>query len=390
MAEQNVATVAVEPTPSCWRNLKDKVGPIIDSEWHLKGNTNKHGRKSGQDIVYRVDNTRATKKPALSFAKVADIVAPPLILALIAYGIYAYCFKYAWQYVGPRHGHGRSIVLVTLFCCILFMALFCWAMILGVGPGRVQQVISSGIPEVFMCDPYGFRQWCSTCGAIKPDRAHHSGQVGYCVPNMDHFCSWLASVIGAGNIKFFIQFLMYVVILMVYSLVTLLIYAHHSPLPTNVIVMYAIAAFLNFLLGGFLMQHVRYIATNITTLEHMDIRRSNYPIFCFECDGKWVVSRVRKEDTEPWGPYSQGYYRNWCNVMGRTVLHWFLPVPVQFSENVFNSELLEILRERYRKGEEGYVAQFQPGPDSTGQGRDQSHTSASEENNGCDRSPTGV
>lgn len=346
---------------SLGRRIINKIGPIIDSEWNTGRKRDDTNKISGPGSNGDPNTGGKSQKASDPWTKVADKVAPPLILALIAYGIYAYCFKYAWQYVGTRHGQGRSIVLITIFAVLLFLMLFCWGMVLVVGAGRVDAPDPNVIPEVFMCDPWGHRQWCSTCQAIKPDRAHHSGLLGRCIPNMDHYCSWLAAVIGAGNVKYFVQFLMYVDILMLYVIVTLLIYAHKSPLPNNVSVMYAIAAFLLFLLGGFLGQHARYIIMSMTTLEHMDLRRGNHPIFSIDFDGQRIVTRLRAEDLALSGPYSEGYYRNWCNTMGRTPLHWFLPLPVPMADNVFNQKLLETLRERFRSGEEGYVAQFQPG-----------------------------
>lgn len=44
--------------------------------------------------------------------------------------------------------------------------------------------------EMYECDVDGLPRWCPTCYAWKPDRAHHSSEVGRCVYKMDHYCPW--------------------------------------------------------------------------------------------------------------------------------------------------------------------------------------------------------
>lgn len=44
--------------------------------------------------------------------------------------------------------------------------------------------------DVFQCDPRGLPRWCGSCNNWKPDRVHHSEDVGRCVANFDHFCPW--------------------------------------------------------------------------------------------------------------------------------------------------------------------------------------------------------
>lgn len=44
--------------------------------------------------------------------------------------------------------------------------------------------------DVFECEVDGMPRWCSTCKTWKPDRTHHSREVGRCIWKMDHFCPW--------------------------------------------------------------------------------------------------------------------------------------------------------------------------------------------------------
>lgn len=44
--------------------------------------------------------------------------------------------------------------------------------------------------DVFECEMDGMPRYCSTCKIWKPDRVHHSSELGKCVYKMDHYCPW--------------------------------------------------------------------------------------------------------------------------------------------------------------------------------------------------------
>ena len=44
----------------------------------------------------------------------------------------------------------------------------------------------------------------------KPARAHHCSECGYCVFKMDHHCPWINNCVGLRNMKYFMQFVVYV------------------------------------------------------------------------------------------------------------------------------------------------------------------------------------
>lgn len=44
--------------------------------------------------------------------------------------------------------------------------------------------------DIFECEVDGLPRWCSTCKIWRPDRSHHSSELGRCVYKMDHFCPW--------------------------------------------------------------------------------------------------------------------------------------------------------------------------------------------------------
>lgn len=61
--------------------------------------------------------------------------------------------------------------------------------------------------------------YCYRCRRIKPPRAHHCRHCGTCVLKMDHHCPWVGGCVGAGNHKFFFNFLQWVTLLEVFVLI---------------------------------------------------------------------------------------------------------------------------------------------------------------------------
>jgi hypothetical protein len=50
--------------------------------------------------------------------------------------------------------------------------------------------------NVFVCENDGRPKWCSDCCNWKPDRAHHSSEIGRCVIRMDHYCPWVGGMVA--------------------------------------------------------------------------------------------------------------------------------------------------------------------------------------------------
>ncbi|XP_030384873.1 palmitoyltransferase ZDHHC3 [Scaptodrosophila lebanonensis] len=59
---------------------------------------------------------------------------------------------------------------------------------------------------------------CTRCETYRPPRAHHCRICKRCIRRMDHHCPWINNCVGERNQKYFLQFLIYVAILSVYSL----------------------------------------------------------------------------------------------------------------------------------------------------------------------------
>ncbi|XP_037960111.1 palmitoyltransferase ZDHHC3-like [Teleopsis dalmanni] len=65
----------------------------------------------------------------------------------------------------------------------------------------------------------GHNEWtvCTRCETYRPPRAHHCRICKRCIRRMDHHCPWINNCVGERNQKFFLQFLVYVGLLSLYS-----------------------------------------------------------------------------------------------------------------------------------------------------------------------------
>lgn len=61
--------------------------------------------------------------------------------------------------------------------------------------------------------------YCNICESYKPPKSHHCRICNRCISGMDHHCPWMNNCIGAGNLKHFFLFLIYVWIACCYALI---------------------------------------------------------------------------------------------------------------------------------------------------------------------------
>ena len=160
---------------------------------------------------------------------------------------------------------------------------------------------------------------CATCKLPKPPRSKHCRLCGYCVARYDHHCVWLRTCVGAGNLKWFIAFLVTHCVLCMYGVymsyavlwgevvrrdmlnaqfvtsatlepvkVTnslLLIYMlHEYPVPFALIVL---CGLLSIMLPCFLGYHLNLIRVNMTTNETTKWSGVTDPDACNIYDRGW-------------------------------------------------------------------------------------------------------
>ncbi|CAH1098692.1 unnamed protein product [Psylliodes chrysocephalus] len=110
---------------------------------------------------------------------------------------------------------------VVMFNTIIFLLIISHIKAVVTDPGTVPLLqmevdFSNMVSSDSRCE---FVNWtvCLRCETYRPPRAHHCRICQRCIRRMDHHCPWINNCVGERNQKFFIQFLVYVGVLSVYS-----------------------------------------------------------------------------------------------------------------------------------------------------------------------------
>ncbi|KAL5627467.1 hypothetical protein BROUX41_003620 [Berkeleyomyces rouxiae] len=256
--------------------------------------------------------------------------------------------------------------------------------------------------RVFVCESDGLPRWCSECRQRKPDRAHHSSDLGRCVYKMDHFCPWVGGVVSETSFKFFTQFTIYC---FAFCAVVLACNAYGLALRMQLgesadgvsVACIVVSGF--FGIFCFLMSctSIRYILMNQTNIDMMkrgmsvylavlmdpipspsqfpatgsqpsahhgfftktyplDATRDLYPGAEGRAEALPAPRTFAILRTEPGeNPWDLGWKRNWQQVMGTELLEWLLPLhlPPCTRHDELDAEypvgaLVEQLKKRYR------------------------------------------
>ncbi|KYK57039.1 palmitoyltransferase PFA5 [Drechmeria coniospora] len=221
--------------------------------------------------------------------------------------------------------------------------------------------------DVFVCEADGRPKWCSDCAQWKPDRAHHSSELGRCVRKMDHLCPWVGGMVSETSFNFFSQFVFYTTCLCAVSVATAA-YCLQQQIDDGrttpdgwVVAVLVIAAFFGLFTFAMVLTSARYVVTNMTNIDvlrrrhtlHLALRiprdtplTDAYATIVYPLqptpqaadgaatDGLEPSSRDRQATrlfaivpAEPReNPWDLGFWRNWKSVMGSNVLEWLLPM----------------------------------------------------------------
>ncbi|KAE8605198.1 hypothetical protein XENTR_v10015019 [Xenopus tropicalis] len=150
--------------------------------------------------------------------------------------------------------------------------------------------------------------YCEKCQALKPDRCHHCPICDICVLKLDHHCVFLNNCVGFSNYKFFLQCIMYALLLCLFSCAvslycSILFWTHRVP-DTNskipIIGMFVVTALFSLFLLLFAIAHFNLAIENVTDREYSDDIEIN--------------------------PYDLGCSKNLRQVFGNEKRYWFLPI----------------------------------------------------------------
>ena len=193
-------------------------------------------------------------------------------------------------------------------------------------------------------------RFCRKTNTIKPDRAHYDSMTKKLVLKMDHYCPWVANCIGFNNYKFFVLFLFYAITyraefrkniekLKILCRITFFSkFAHcftiigisvkpflevwtgsqnQQDVPSNeppafrmqTILVFMVAAVFSLSVFFLFSFHVYLVSKNRTTIEVY---------------GAPTIRNVGSYKNA----YNIGCFKNWQQVMGKSILMW--PIPVAY------------------------------------------------------------
>lgn len=276
------------------------------------------------------------------------------IFLLMTYGTWAFSHKLCYDQIYKHYRHKSvAIGLIVIVCFLQLILLLIWFQLaVTVGPGRLPRVLPNLILKTqdsdldgepadplvcYQCDPNGYPIWCNSCQGIKTERAHHSNDLGYCVPKFDHKCLWLGSIIGKDNYRLFVQYCVFMAAWLAIIWTSIVAYirriiknygGHGSHLNGNLIAILIITTSCWLMVTMLLLTQLNCIVTNRTSIEIME-RRKKYSLrrmFCYynpddKC--RYVVELNKKEYVSCW---SKGcWWNNAVESLGPNILMWVIP-----------------------------------------------------------------
>ncbi|KAJ9155370.1 Palmitoyltransferase [Pleurostoma richardsiae] len=340
-------------------------------------------------------------------------IIPLLLTGAVAYAAYVVTKRICIDYLRPHHETGTLIVFMVLFYFFVTMMSAAYIRTLlkiifdpGVvplgpmaaemptemqprkrrqepGDLEAQPYIDGPDPDpdspgleqfyskdVFVCENDGRPRWCSTCRTWKPDRAHHSNEIGRCVRKMDHYCPWVGGIISETSFKFFVQFLVYATIVCALVLSESAYTVNRrikdgSSLDPRLVVALAIAGFFGLFVFTMAATAFRFIFLNLTNVDILRYKMKVHQLAVRVPTGTQPTAEYgtityplphpapatngtpgnSRQSLVPVGrdalairtfaivrtdrgenPWDLGLYRNWVSVMGPNVLDWILPI----------------------------------------------------------------
>jgi hypothetical protein len=137
------------------------------------------------------------------------------------------------------------------------------------------------------------KRYCLMCNVFKPDRCHHCSTCNRCVLNMDHHCPWVNNCVGFWNRKFFLLLLLYSLLILYFYIATMMgtviqtIYWHGEAYKDHIDwkqlgfvllieLTYLLTLLLAIVLTKFTIFHLTLVLNNMTTLESMEHKGTEY------------------------------------------------------------------------------------------------------------------
>jgi len=159
--------------------------------------------------------------------------------------------------------------------------------------------------------------FCQKCNKHRPLRAHHCSTCNDCICRMDHHCWFLNNCVGINNHRYFIQFLVWLWLILMEYEVTFYVSKLEIQENESYVIYYAastmfyVGILFELFVTGLFFTNFRCILNNQTYLEQKFSwdQLSRYGYVAVQC------------------PFDQGSkMENFKTVFGTSMLAWFLPV----------------------------------------------------------------
>ena len=217
-----------------------------------------------------------------------------IIFIVISIEYYCYVFEIMIKSMNQKNFH-LILTLLIVFHILLLLLLMAFISTMSTNPGEIPLYWGFYIGD----DDYKRKRYCLICNAFKPERSHHCSVCNICVLNMDHHCPWVDNCIGFYNRKFFMQLLLFVVLLTIYVDISEFYF---------IVVIFAYLAIFIFsiIITNFFKFHIGLVLKNSTTIESLD-----------------------QEHQKDFQKFNLSPRENWEQVFGCDSLLWFIPFPTK-------------------------------------------------------------
>jgi palmitoyltransferase len=270
--------------------------------------SNNNAGKCGTGLV---PTGKEKKKEKKYYGKLLILI----IFIVLSIEYYAYVFEVMLN-VMTQKNFKLILTLLIIFHILILLLLMAFISTMMTNPGEIPLYWGFYIGD----DDYKRKRYCLICNAFKPERSHHCSVCNICVLNMDHHCPWVDNCIGFYNRKFFMQLLLFVVILTIYVDISEIFFIFDMSMRLfkkhikyseifhiGLAVICYIAVFIfSIIITMFFKFHVKLVLNNSTTIESLDVEH--------------------KKDNDK---FNIGQRQNFEQVFGSDPLLWFIPIPTK-------------------------------------------------------------
>ena len=270
--------------------------------------SNNNAGKGGTGLV---PTGKEKKKEKKYYGKLLILI----IFIVLSIEYYAYVFEVMLN-VMTQKNFKLILTLLIIFHILILLLLMAFISTMMTNPGEIPLYWGFYIGD----DDYKRKRYCLICNAFKPERSHHCSVCNICVLNMDHHCPWVDNCIGFYNRKFFMQLLLFVVILTIYVDISEIFFIFDMSMRLfkkhikyseifhiGLAVICYIAVFIfSIIITMFFKFHVKLVLNNSTTIESLDVEH--------------------KKDNDK---FNIGQRQNFEQVFGSDPLLWFIPIPTK-------------------------------------------------------------